>query len=196
MDKKLLFNMNWIIAISLLFFTVGCGQSPSIDKQIAEQTAIDSTIYKKLTALGYDTLSHRIPPKANFISAVRTGQLVYLSGHGPLANEQPPITGKVGQDMSIEEGNEAAKLTALLLIHSLEDEIGDLNKVKKIIRVFGMVNAPVDFKQHPAVINGCSDLLVEVFGEKIGKHTRAAVGMASLPFNIPVEIEMIVEVEN
>lgn len=188
-------NITWITSLIFLLFVLGCEQSAIEEKQPLEEISIDSIIYKKLTTLGYDTISHRIPPKANFIAAVQTGKLVYLSGHGPLANEQPPITGKVGLDMSIEKANEAAKLTALLLLHSLEEQIGDLNKVKKIIRVFGMVNATPDFKQHPAVINGCSDLLVDVFGDKIGKHTRAAVGMSSLPFNIPVEIEMIVEVE-
>ena len=194
MDKYRI-NTTWIISIVCLLFLLGCKQSTDKGEQTSKEITIDSPIYKRLSALGYDTISHRIPPKANFIAAVQTGNLIYLSGHGPLANEQPPITGKVGLDMSIKEANEAAKLTALLLLHSLEEEIGDLTKVKKIIRVFGMVNASDDFKQHPAVINGCSDLLVAVFGEEIGKHTRAAVGMSSLPFNIPVEIEMIVEVE-
>ena len=104
------------------------------------------------------------------------------------------ITGKVGSDLTIEEGYEAARLTGINQIGVLKSTLGDLSRVKRIIRVTGMVNATPDFKQHPAVVNGFSDLMVAVFGEK-GKHTRAAVGMASLPFNIAVEIDMIVEIE-
>jgi enamine deaminase RidA (YjgF/YER057c/UK114 family) len=105
------------------------------------------------------------------------------------------VRGKVGQDRTVEEGYEAARQTALCLLATLKAELGDLNKVKRIVRVFGMVNTVEGFTQHPQVINGCSDLLVAVFGDR-GKHARAAVGMASLPLNLTVEIEMIVEVAN
>jgi enamine deaminase RidA (YjgF/YER057c/UK114 family) len=105
------------------------------------------------------------------------------------------ITGKVGQDLTLEQGYEAARRTAIALLASLKSEIGDLGRVRRIVRVFGMVNAGPSFTDHPRVVNGASDLLVAVFGEERGKHARAAVGMASLPSGIAVEIEMVVEVE-
>ena len=133
-------------------------------------------------------------PVANFVNTVQVGNLLFLSGNGPLKPDGKFITGKVGQDLSIEEGYGAARLTAINQIAILKDALGDLSRVKRIIRATGMVNATSDFKQHPAVVNGFSDLMVAVFGEK-GKHTRAAVGMASLPFNIAIEIDLIVEFE-
>lgn len=105
------------------------------------------------------------------------------------------ISGKVGGEMTLEEGYGAAKNVGLNLLGSLKAEIGDLGQVKRIVKLLGMVNGVEGFVEQPKVINGCSDLMVEVFGEEIGKHARSAVGMGSLPFNIPVEIEMIVEVE-
>jgi enamine deaminase RidA (YjgF/YER057c/UK114 family) len=147
---------------------------------------------QRLQELGL-TLPAPARPVANFVTAVRTGNLVFLAGHGPCGEATEKIKGKVGKERTIEEGYEAARQTALCLLATLKAEIGDLNKVKRIVRVFGMVNATDAFDQHPKVINGCSDLLVQVFGDR-GKHARAAVGMASLPFNWTVEIEMIVEV--
>ena len=132
-------------------------------------------------------------PVANYVKSVRSGNLVFLSGHGPELAEGGYITGKVGKDLSIEKGYEAARLTAIALLSSLKKEIGSLDNVVRVVKVFGMVNATTDFTQQPEVINGCSDLIVDIFGEQ-GKHARAAVGMASLPRNIAVEIEMIVEV--
>src|SRR5687768_17429587 len=133
-------------------------------------------------------------PVANFLKAARVGNMVYLSGHGPDKPEGGQITGKVGKDLSIEEAKEAARVTGISLLSTLKATIGDLNKVKRIVKVFGMVNAVPIFDQHPQVINGFSDLMVQVFGEN-GKHARSAVGMSSLPFNIAVEIEMIVELK-
>ena len=133
-------------------------------------------------------------PVANYVPAVRTGNLVFLSGHGPVREDGSQITGKLGSDLSVEEGYEAAKRVAIGLLGSLKGLIGDLDKVTRIVKLLGMVNCDTTFKDQPKVINGASDLLVEVFGDK-GKHARSAVGMGSLPFNISVEIEMIVEVE-
>jgi len=104
------------------------------------------------------------------------------------------MTGKVGRDVTVDSAYVSARRTALCLMSTLKAELGDLRKVRRVVRVFGMVNATPEFADHPRVINGCSDLLVQVFGER-GRHARAAVGMASLPSNIPVEIEMIVEVD-
>ena len=130
-------------------------------------------------------------PFANYVAAKRVGNLVFLGGHSEC--EKPYLTGKVGSDRTVAEGYEAARLTTLCLLASLKAEIGDLEKVVQIVKVNGMVNATEEFKDHSKVINGCSDLLIEIFGER-GRHARAAVGMASLPLNLTVEIEMIVEV--
>lgn len=146
---------------------------------------------ERLRELGIE-LPAPYAPVANYIRAVRSGNLVFLGGHGPCEFTED-AKGKVGQGRTIEEAYETARRTGICLLASLKDEIGDLSKVKRIVRVFGMVNAVESFTQHSQVINGCSDLLIEVFGER-GRHARAAVGMASLPFDITVEIEMIVEV--
>ena len=134
------------------------------------------------------------PPVANYVKAVRTGNLVYLAGHGPTRSDGSNITGKVGKDLTIEQGYEAARQTGIALLSTLKAEIGDLKKVKRIVKVLGMVNCTDDFADQPKVINGFSDLMVAVFGDK-GKHARSAVGMNALPSNIAVEIEIIVEVE-
>ncbi|MEM7549162.1 MAG: RidA family protein [Bacteroidota bacterium] len=134
-------------------------------------------------------------PVANYVNAVRTGNLVFMAGKGPTAPSGDLVTGKVGIDLTQEEGYEAAKLAAVAQLSALKSEIGDLNKVKRIVKVLGMVNSDTAFTNHPEVINGFSDLMVEVFGER-GKHARAAVGMGSLPRNIAVEIEMIVEIQD
>ncbi|MEQ9289122.1 MAG: RidA family protein [Cyclobacteriaceae bacterium] len=147
---------------------------------------------KKLEELGI-TLSKPSAPVANYVNAVRTGNLIFLAGKGPLQANGENITGKVGPDLTIEQGYEAARVTGINQLSVLKAELGNLNKVKRIVKVLGMVNAAPDFTDHPKVVNGYSDLMVEVFGDR-GKHARAAVGMGSLPGNIAVEIEMIVEV--
>lgn len=133
-------------------------------------------------------------PAANYVKFVRTGNLIYLSGHGPQRTDGTYITGKLGTNLTIEEGYNAARHTGINLLASLKDAIGDLNKVKRIIKVLGMVNSAENFTDQPKVINGFSDLMVAIFGDK-GKHARSAVGMNSLPLGMCVEIEMIVEVE-
>lgn len=132
-------------------------------------------------------------PVANYVKAVRTGNLIFLAGAGP-QKDGKYTTGKVGADLSIEQGYEAARLTGINQLAVLKAELGDLRKVKRIVKVLGMVNCNPDFADQPEVINGFSDLMVAVFGEK-GKHARSAVGMAALPRNMAVEVEMIVEVE-
>ena len=133
-------------------------------------------------------------PVANYVNAVRVGNLLYLSGKGPTKPDGSNTTGKVGKDLTIEQGYEAARLTAINHLAVLKAELGSLNKVKRIVKVLGMVNCTEDFKDQPKVINGYSDLMVEIFGDK-GKHARSAVGMNSLPVGIAVEVEVIVEVE-
>ena len=146
----------------------------------------------RLDSLGI-TLSQPSPPVANYVNITQAGNILFLAGKGPNKPEGGYITGKVGQDLSVEEGYEAARLTGIAQLSVLKDHLGDLNKVKQILKVKGMVNSTSDFTNQPEVINGYSDLMVAVFGEK-GKHARAAVGMGSLPRNIAVEVEMIVEV--
>lgn len=134
-------------------------------------------------------------PVANYVKFVRTGNLIFLSGHGPAKADGSYITGKLGKDLSIEEGYAAARQTGIQLLSTLKNAVGDLSKVKRVIKVLGMVNCTDQFGDHPKVINGFSDLMVAVFADK-GKHARSAVGMGSLPFNMAVEIEMVVEVDD
>lgn len=148
---------------------------------------------KRLKELGI-TLKEPGKPIANFITAVTVGKLVFVSGHGPVLPNGEYMKGKVGVDVDVTQAKEAARLTGISLLGALKSEIGDLNKVKRFVKVLGMVNAVPTFDQHPQVINGFSDLMVDVFGEN-GKHARSAVGVGSLPMNIPVEIEMIVELK-
>ena len=133
-------------------------------------------------------------PIANYVHVVQSGKLLFLSGKGPSDKNGKYITGKVGKELSVEEGEAAARLTAINQLSVLKASTGDLGKVKRILKVLGMVNCGDDFTDHPKVINGFSDLMVAVFGEK-GKHARSAVGMCSLPGNMAVEIEMVVELE-
>ncbi len=148
----------------------------------------------KLKEMGIE-LKEPGAPVANYVNAVRTGNLIFLAGKGPRTPEGELITGKLGADLSVEQGYKAARAAAITQLAVLKAELGDLKKVKRIVKVLGMVNATDDFTDHPEVINGFSDLMVAVFGDK-GKHARAAVGMGSLPRNIAVEIELIVEIED
>ena len=148
---------------------------------------------RRLKELGIE-LAKATSPMANYVNAVRTGNLLYLAGKGPGLPGQPLPTGKVGRDLTIEQAYQHARETGLSLIAVMKAELGDLDRVKRIVKVLGMVNAIPEFGHQPEVINGCSDLFVEVFGER-GKHARSAVGLGSLPRGIPVEIEVIVEIE-
>ena len=152
-------------------------------------------IEARLAELGIE-LPDTPPPIANYVPGVRTGNLVYLSGLGPASRPDGTTpSGKVGRDLTTEEGYEAARLTGLNILSRMKGEVGDLDKVRRVVKLLGMVNSDPSFNQQPAVINGCSDLLVEVLGDK-GRHARSAVGMAGLPNDIPVEIEIIIEVED
>ena len=134
-------------------------------------------------------------PAANYVGAVQTGNLLFVSGHGPLRDGKATITGKVGKDLSTEQAYQVAREVGLIVLATTRAHLGSLDRVKRIVKVLGMVASAEGFGDQPKVINGFSDLMVEVFGEAIGKHARSAVGMAELPWGIPVEIEMILEVE-
>lgn len=151
------------------------------------------SVEERLRELGVVIPAPR-PPAGNYVQAVTTGNLVYTSGNGPLRADGTMITGKVGRDLTVEEGYAAARVTAIMCLAALQAEIGSLERVSRVVKLLGMVNCTEDFARHPDVINGASDLLVAVFGDK-GKHARSAVGMQMLPFNIAVEIEMIVEID-
>jgi enamine deaminase RidA (YjgF/YER057c/UK114 family) len=133
-------------------------------------------------------------PIASYVHAVRSGNLIFLSGKGPLQANGQYITGQVGKDLTLEQGQAAARLTGLHQLAVLRAELGSLNRVKRVVKVLGMVNSEAGYRDHPKVINGFSELLIQVFGEQ-GRHARSAVGMCSLPMNMAVEVEMIVEVE-
>lgn len=173
--------------VFLVLGLISCSEQP---EEKIELEKIDFDL--RLDSLGI-TLPEVAPPVANYVNIVQAGNLLFLAGKGPRKLDGNNITGKVGVDLTIEEGYEAAKITAYNQIAVMKDYLGDLNRVKRIVKVLGMVNAADDFTQQPEVINGFSDVMVEVFGDK-GKHARAAVGMASLPRNIAVEIEVVVEV--
>lgn len=151
-------------------------------------------IENRLKDMGIE-LPPAVTPVANYVPAVRSGNLVFLSGHGPFDESGTLITGKVGADLTAEQGYQAARRIAIGLLGSLKNVIGELDKVKRIVKLLGLVNCTPDFGDQPKVINGASDFLVEVFGEK-GKHARSAIGTNALPMNIAVEIEMIVETDD
>ena len=165
-----------VIGSLLLFVLTGYGQTP---EEKIKQSGIALPVPQK--------------PVANYVNAVRTGNLIYLAGKGPSKPDGTNITGKLGKELTIEQGYAAARLTGINQLAVLKAELGSLNKVKRIVKVLGMVNCTSDFTDQPKVINGFSDLMVEIFGEN-GKHARSAVGMNALPMNIAVEVEMIVEV--
>ena len=147
----------------------------------------------KIRALGI-ALDAPSSPVANYVNAVQVGNTLYLSGKGPLKADGENITGKLGSDLSIEQGYQAARITGINQLSVLKAQLGDLKRVKRIVKVLGMVNSDPTFGGQPGVINGCSDLLVEVLGDA-GRHTRSAVGFVALPNAISVEIEAAFEVE-
>jgi len=149
----------------------------------------------RLTELSI-TLPQQSTPVANYVGAVRTGNLLFVSGHGPLRTDGKPSTrGKLGRDLTVEQGYNVAREVGLSLLATTRATLGSLDKVRRVVKVLGMVNSAEGFGDQPKVINGFSDLMVQVFGEAVGKHARSAVGMAELPMGIPVEIEMVLEVE-
>ena len=146
----------------------------------------------RLAALGIE-LPPVSAPVANYLGCKRVGNLLHVGGHGPVSGRDI-VRGKIGGTVTLEEGRRAARMTALSMLATVRQELGDLDRVRQIVKVFGMVNCAPGFNRTPAVMDGCSDLLVAVFGDA-GRHTRSAVGMAELPFDIAVEIEMILEVD-
>ncbi len=188
------------LLFGLLFFAA-CNSAPGpSDDQEQDQPTIPvaqqqmgPSVDDKLKEMGV-TLPQPSAPVANYVNAVRVGNLLFLAGKGPSRPEGGYVTGKLGADLTIEQGYEAAKLAAIQHLGVIKAELGSFDKVKRLVKVKGMVNCTPDFTDQPEVINGYSDFMVEVFGDK-GKHARAAVGMGSLPRGIAVEVELVVEVE-
>ena len=178
------------IAVPSLLICLGVAvshaQQPGLEKQGAASPEA------RLEALGIQ-LPPAPSPLATYVPAVRTGNLVYLTGQGPIAEGKPTVTGKVGAGLTEEEGYQAARATILTSLAALRAEIGSLDRVRRIVKLVGWVNSAPGFTRQPWVINGASDLLVEIFGDA-GRHARSAVGANELPLDIPVEIELIVEV--
>ena len=174
---------------AVLLFAVACQDSAAQERAAAAGPDAEEQV-KKLNL----ELPKPPTPVANYVGAVRTGNLVFLAGAGAQGPDGSYITGRLGETFDIQQGYNAARQTALVHLATLQAELGSLNRVKRVVKVPGLVNSAPSFTEQPKVINGYSDLIVEVFGDR-GKHARSAVGMAVLPFNIPVEVETIVEVE-
>lgn len=151
------------------------------------------TIAERLAASGI-VLPPVSPPAGNYQLCVVDSGLVYVGGHGPIAGNEI-VRGKVGRDLTLEQGRTAARMVALSILATLQSELGELDRIERILRVFGMVNVAPGFDRTPAVIDGCSDLLVEIFGDA-GRHTRAAIGVVELPFGIAVEIELLARIRD
>ena len=171
----------WAIVLALLLLP------PSV--AAAQQPASPEA---RLKALGIQ-LPAAPKPIASYVPAVRAGNLIFLAGQGPVVDGKPTVTGKVGADLTEAEGYKAARATILTSLAVLRAEIGSLDRVRRIVKLVGWVNSAPGFTRQPWVINGASDLLVEIFGDA-GRHARSSVGANELPMNIPVEIELVVEV--
>ncbi len=175
----------------IIFFAIGA--SNSCKKQPVQKEIYTYDIEARLDSLKIK-LTTPSPPVANYVNVVRTGNLLFLAGKGPKDDLGNNIVGRLGEDITIEEGYQAARRIGIAQLSVLKSHLGDLNKVKRVVKVLGMVKCTDDFTQQPQVVNGFSDLMVDVFGNN-GKHARAAVGMSALPGGICAEIEMIVEIE-
>jgi enamine deaminase RidA (YjgF/YER057c/UK114 family) len=172
----------WMVALILVTLAAG---TPSTQQPASPEA--------RLKALNLE-LPPVPKPIASYVPTVRTGNLVFLAGQGPMAGGKPTVTGKVGAELTEEEGAKAARATILVALAALRAEIGSLDRVARIVKVVGFVNSAPGFTRQPWVMNGASDLLVEIFGDA-GRHARSSVGVNELPLNIPVEIELIVEVK-
>lgn len=177
----------------LLFFS--CDSNADKNKDQASVQLYNYDVEKKLESLGIELKDPKPYNGLPIEHYVLVDNMLYLSGKGPVTAQGERITGKLGEDLSIEEGKEAARRIAISQLEVIKSVTGDLNKVKRVVKVLGMVNSSPDFTDQPKVINGFSELMIEAFGDR-GRHARSAVGMVSLPSNIACEIEAIIEIEN
>ena len=191
--KSLLFWATLIVVGVSIYSLASRFEATEAQQRSGEAALPASDPEAKLKELGI-TLPEPGAPIANYVNAVRTGNLLFLAGKGPLQKDGKDVVGRLGKDMSVDEGYQAARSVAIAHLAVLKHELGDLKRVRRIVKVLGMVNSDPAFTQQPAVVNGYSDLMVAVFGER-GKHARSAVGMATLPNGMPVEVEVIVEID-
>jgi enamine deaminase RidA (YjgF/YER057c/UK114 family) len=154
---------------------------------------LDASPEARLRELGIE-LPDPAPPVANYVGAVRVGDLLFVSGHGPYQNGEYVYLGKLGRELNVAAGEAAARIVMINFLASVKAELGTLDKVERVVKLLVMVNSAPDFGDQPQVANGASDLLVEIFGEERGKHARSAVGMGALPMQISVEIEGVLQV--
>lgn len=152
-------------------------------------------IEARVAQLGYTLPKDPPAPKGNYMGYTKRGNMIYLAGHLPQQHDGTLILGRLGENVSIEQGQHAARVATLNMLATLKSAIGDLDKIRKIVKVTGFVNSTSDFTSQPAVLNGCSDLFGEIFGVEIGRHSRSALGVNTLPLGVAVEIEAIVEVD-
>ncbi len=176
-----------------VFFVLASITTSTVIGQVHSSQSTTQTPEQKLQQLNI-VLPQAGQPIASYVNVVRVGNLLFLAGKGPLKSDNTYITGKLGKELNIEQGYEAARLSAIAHLAVLKAELIDLKKVKRIVKVLGFVNSADEFYDQPKVMNGYSDLMVAVFGEK-GKHARSAIGTNVLPFNMAVEVEAIVELE-
>lgn len=179
-------------ALLILIFLSAC--NPKTPEPKKTESLYTYNIEEKIAELGIQLTLQKTPAGLKIQMATQSGNMIYLSGNGPISASGERTEGKVGVDLTTEQGYEAARLTAINHLSVLKEQIGDLNKVVRIVKVFGMVNCDASYTEHPKVINGYSEVMLEVFGER-GKHSRSAVGMNSLPWNLACEIETIVEIQ-
>lgn len=176
-------------------FTAGAAAGLVLPTTLRSLSAGGPSAEARLRELGIELPAVGTPANP-FVPAVRAGNILYTSGTGPKKADGEYVRGKVGTDLSLEDGKAAARLTGLHILAAVRNNLGSLDKVVRLVKVLGMVNCATTFKQQPAVINGFSELIIEVFGLEAGKGARSAVGMGSLPGNIPVEIEAIFQVRD
>jgi len=184
--------MKRTLAIAIFLLGLISCDTPTPNSSSSTEKLYNYDIEEKIAELGIELKPQKLPPGLKIEMATQSGNLIYLSGNGPMQDGKR-IEGKLGAELTIEEGYDAARMTAINHLTVLKEKIGDLNKVVKIVKVLGLVNATPDFTDHPKVINGYTDVMIEVFGER-GRHARSAMGMGSLPWNLACEVETIVEV--
>jgi enamine deaminase RidA (YjgF/YER057c/UK114 family) len=194
--KSVLFWITLVVTAVITFRTISATmdrRSRDVELPSGAASAGQADPEAKLKELGI-VLAAPTAPIASYVNAVRTGNLLFLAGKGPLPQDGKPVVGRLGRDMSVDQGYQAARSVAIAHLAVLKHELGDLKRVRRVVKVLGMVNSDPAFTQQPAVVNGYSDLMVAVFGDA-GRHARSAVGMATLPGGIPVEVEVIVEID-
>jgi enamine deaminase RidA (YjgF/YER057c/UK114 family) len=187
------FRKHRLLACLGLFMLAGVAWYALSEKEVNAQAGKGPSPEEQVRQLKLQ-LPTVLKPTNTLVNAVRVGDLLFVSGTGPTRADGSPWVGRLGQDLDVKEGQAAARAVGLRILGVVKAEVGSLDKVVRVVKTLGMVNATPDFKQHPQVINGFSDLMVEVFGDQAGKGARSAVGMSSLPGGIPVEVEVIFQI--